>query len=160
MRHIYAPNRSKYLTATHTECVFCEISLDPKNDKKNFVFYRDEHIFGVMNLYPYAPGHMLFVPHDHTSDVQDLAQKTYENLFSCAKNAMKLLYDFGAEGINLGMNLRAAAGAGIPEHAHLHLVPRYENDVNFMAAIANTRVYGFDFEEIFLRVKNLVPKYF
>ncbi|MDU7692767.1 MAG: HIT domain-containing protein [Helicobacter sp.] len=159
MQRIYSPWRAEYFDKSPSSCIFCEISKNPQNDDKNFVFYRDSRIFGVMNLYPYTPGHILLIPHDHIKSPELLDPSIYTHLFEIAKSAMLMLYDFGADGINMGLNIQKAAGAGIPDHLHLHLLPRFENDANFMLSIFETRVYGHNFEQIFQQIKTLAQKY-
>lgn len=159
MKRIYAPWRSKYLqTKTHL-CVFCEISKNSQDDEKNFVFYRDDFCFGVMNLYPYNAGHLLFVPHQHEDSPEKLPKQAWLHLYEISQKAIPMLYDFGAQGINLGMNIKQEGGAGIPQHLHLHLLPRYNGDTNFMSSIANHRVYGLDFDAIYHKVKCLATQY-
>lgn len=156
MQQLYAPWRNHYLSDKPSDsCVFCGISQNPNEDEKNFVFYRDSTCFGVMNLYPYTPAHLLFIPHNHVDTPELLPIETWLHLQNLAYQAFGLLRDFGAEGINSGINIQKSAGAGIPEHLHLHVVPRYGGDTNFMSIIANCRVYGNDFFDTYHRIKKL-----
>lgn len=160
MNHIYAPWRTEYISQKSTECVFCDIAKNPKNDEQNFVFYRDEHCFGVMNLYPYTPGHFMFIPCFHTDKLQELDPKVWQNISLLAQKGVRLLQEgFKASGVNMGMNLGDAAGAGISCHIHLHLVPRFFKDTNFITSIAQTRVYPTDFHDIYEKIKKLSKVY-
>jgi len=109
----------------------------------------------------YTPGHFMVIPHLHTDALEDLPSDTWLRMTSLAQQGVRLLKEgFGAQGVNLGMNLGKAAGAGIAEHIHLHLVPRWQRDTNFITSLANTRVYSTDFERIYARILELVPQYF
>jgi len=158
---LYAPWRDEYVTSQKIEgCVFCHISSHEKDDEALHVLYRDEHCFIVMNRYPYTPGHFMIIPHLHTDKLEELEIKTWLHITSLAQKCVKLLKDgVNAQGVNLGMNLGDAAGAGIAEHIHLHLVPRWQRDTNFITSIANTRVYSTDFEKLYKKIKELIPKY-
>ena len=159
---LYAPWRDDYISSKHIDgCVFCYISSHKKKDKKLYVLYRDEYCFVVMNKYPYTPGHFMIIPHKHTSNLEDLDEKVWLHITKLAQQSIKLLKDgFDAHGVNIGMNLGDAAGAGISEHIHLHIVPRWHKDTNFITSISKTRVYSSDFKKIYKKIKKLVPEYF
>jgi len=158
---LYAPWRDEYVTHDKIEgCVFCHISKQVDEDEKLHVLYRDEHCFMVMNKYPYTPGHFMIIPNMHTDKLEELPSETWLHMSALAQKSVRLLKEgFGAKGVNIGMNLGAPAGAGIAEHIHMHLVPRWERDTNFITSIAQTRVYSTDFEKIYHKIKNLIPKY-
>ncbi|MCE3046702.1 HIT family protein [Helicobacter kayseriensis] len=156
MEILYAPTRGEYLkNGAREQCVFCAISQDAQNDEKHYVFYRDEICFGVMNLYPYSPGHLMFIPHLHLDSPHLLEEAQWNHLSKLVRQSCEMLYAFGARGINTGINIKSAGGAGIPEHLHWHLVPRFERDTNFMTTIAQTRIYGCQFDEIFTKIQDL-----
>lgn len=158
---LYAPWRNEYVAGERIEgCVFCHISSHAKDDESLHVLYRDEHCFIVMNKYPYTPGHFMIIPHMHTDKLEELKSETWLHMSDLAQKSVRLLKEgFGAHGVNIGMNLGETAGAGIAEHIHLHILPRWQRDTNFITSIANTRVYSTDFEKIYKRIKELVPKY-
>lgn len=164
MDHIYAPWRTAYITGTEEKiegCVFCHISGHAGQDEALHVLYRDEHCFAVMNRYPYTPGHFMIIPHIHTDALESLDPDVWRHIASLAQRGVRMLKEgFGAHGVNLGMNLGAAGGAGIAEHIHLHLVPRFPRDTNFITAIGEARVYGTDFEAVYRKLKAMVPDYF
>jgi diadenosine tetraphosphate (Ap4A) HIT family hydrolase len=159
---LYAPWRNDYVSGEKIEgCVFCHISTHPQDDESLHVLYRDEHCFIVMNRYPYTPGHFMIIPHRHTDALESLDPAVWLHMSALAQRGVRLLKEsFGAHGVNLGMNLGNAGGAGIAEHIHLHLVPRWEKDTNFITSIAETRVYSTDFEKIYVRIKEVSKKYF
>lgn len=157
---LYAPWRTEYLTNKIEGCVFCHISTHAIDDESLHVLHRDEHCFIVMNRYPYTPGHFMIIPHMHTDTLESLPQETWIHISILAQKCTRLLKEgFNASGVNLGMNLGSAAGAGIAEHIHLHLVPRWERDTNFITAIGETRVYSTDFEKIYQKIKELIKEY-
>lgn len=180
MEYLYAPWRSGYFKDKGTECVFCAISKgdSPLNaefksfcegrdstalqeaDFANRVFYRDDKVFCVMNKFPYTPGHFLIIPHTHKSSPEALDIEIWLQMQRIAQKGVALLKEFGAQGVNLGMNIERAGGAGIPEHLHLHLIPRFIGDTNFFTTIGDSRAYGVDFDEIFQRIYKLSQKHF
>ena len=158
---LYAPWRSEYIAGTKIDgCVFCHISSHEKDDKSLHVLHRDKHCFVVMNRYPYTPGHFMIIPHLHTDKLEELESEVWLHMSDLAQRSVRLLKEgFGAQGVNIGMNLGRAGGAGIAEHIHLHIVPRWERDTNFITSIGNTRVYSTDFEKIYRKIEELIPKY-
>lgn len=160
MDYMYAPWRDAYFSEKIEGCVFCHISNSPKLDEKHHVLYRDEYCFIVMNRYPYTPGHFMVIPHHHTDAVEALESEVWLHLSFIVQRCVKMLKEgFGAQGVNLGMNLGKSGGAGIAEHIHYHVIPRWIGDTNFITTIADTRVYGTDFEKIYTHLKGLVPEY-
>ncbi|MDF1880280.1 HIT domain-containing protein [Sulfurimonas sp. MAG313] len=156
---LYAPWRDEYVTNKKIQgCVFCHISTHTEEDLH--VLYRDEYCFIVMNKYPYTPGHFMIIPHVHTDALEELDPAIWLHMTALAQKGVKLLKEgFGAQGVNIGMNLGKAGGAGISEHIHLHLVPRWERDTNFITSITQTRVYSTDFEKVYQKILGLIPKY-
>jgi ATP adenylyltransferase len=138
-----APWRETYitkLTAKQKSCVFCRILASPQ-DKKHLIFIRKPYAYAVLNLYPYSNGHCLVVPNRHVGDISQLPQEEYAGLMELLKEGKDLLQKvLKPQGFNVGLNLGRIAGAGIPEHVHLHIVPRWEGDHNFMPVTAATKV--------------------
>ncbi|SKB26207.1 HIT family protein [Malaciobacter marinus] len=161
MEKIYAPWRHEYVTEDKIKgCVFCHIGKNLDDEKLQVVF-SDELCYVVMNKYPYSPGHMMVIPYTHTDKIEDLDDEVWLRISLRVKQGVKLLKDvMNAHGVNIGMNLSDAAGAGIAEHVHYHLLPRWKGDTNFITVIGQTRVYPADFDEIFKRLKNSATKYF
>ncbi|MDF1884460.1 HIT domain-containing protein [Sulfurimonas sp. SAG-AH-194-C21] len=159
---LYAPWRDEYVAGSKIEgCVFCHISTNADKDDEFHILHRDEKCFVVMNKYPYTPGHFMIIPHLHTDKLEELESEVWLHMSALAQKSVRLLKEgFGAHGVNIGMNLGGAGGAGIAEHIHMHIVPRFNRDTNFMTSIADTRVYSTDFQRIYTKIKTLIPKYF
>ena len=123
-------------------CVFCiPAELDRAEDEQRHIVYRGEHAFIILNLYPYNPGHLLIAPYRHTADLESLTAEESSEMMALAQRALRALRtDTGPHGYNVGMNLGSVGGAGIVDHLHLHLVPRWEGDTNFMPVIGGTKV--------------------
>jgi diadenosine tetraphosphate (Ap4A) HIT family hydrolase len=160
MDRLYAPWRREYHLKTQIDCVFCDIINSKEYDEENEVFYRDEKCIFVMNRFPYNPGHFMIIPTTHTGNYEDLNDEDVAHIAKMSKIGCKVLKDFGADGINMGWNLGFDAGAGIPGHIHLHLVPRFKRDTNMMTTIFNTRVYSANFNDIFSKIKKIAKNYF
>lgn len=158
---LYSPWRDEYVTGKRIDgCVFCHISTNKDEDEVLHVLYRDEYCFMVMNRYPYTPGHFMIIPHHHTDKLEELDSEVWLHMSALAQKGVRLLKEgFGAHGVNIGMNLGDAGGAGIAQHIHMHLVPRWQSDTNFITSIAQTRVYSTDFIKIYNKIKELLPKY-
>ena len=141
MDRIWAPWRMNYIESSKkSECVFCQKSQS-KKDKKNLVLYRGMETFILMNLYPYTNGHLMIAPYLHTSDVNELAEIANKEIMQFAKDCFNILKSkLGAEGFNFGANLGKVAGAGIDQHIHYHIVPRWNGDTNFMPVISDTKI--------------------
>ena len=151
MQHVYSPWRFSYVTRGKDDggCVFCAIgSAAAERDAELFVLQRAEHHFVVLNIYPYTTGHLMVVPYEHRASLSELSEAALAELARLSARVERLLLDvYRAEGINLGMNLGRCAGAGIAEHLHLHAVPRWCGDTNFMTVTADTRVLPEDLAE-------------
>lgn len=160
MQHLYAPWRDEYIKSKIEGCPFCYIVDNPLEDEANKVLYRDEKCFVVMNLYPYTPGHFMVIPNFHIDNLEALDENVWLHMSKIVKQCVGMIKkEFNAMGVNIGMNLGKAAGAGIAEHIHYHLVPRWERDTNFITTIGDTRVYSTDFEQIYKKLKDNMNKY-
>lgn len=145
MQRLWSPWRSKYIAsgvdAQAEGCVFCRIAADPDADVSNFVLHRGEHAFALLNLYPYITGHLMIVPYLHTSEFDTVAKEITDEMMDLAKRAQTALRKvYSPSGFNLGMNLGSAAGAGIADHIHIHVLPRWSGDTNFMTTVGESRV--------------------
>ena len=161
MEHLYAPWRYDYVSSEEIKgCVFCHISKNLDDEKLQVLFY-DEHCYIVMNKFPYSPGHIMVIPFLHTSNIESLEEKIWLKMNIRVRQAIKLLKEImPCEGVNIGMNLGRAAGAGIEQHVHYHVLPRWNGDTNFISSLGGTRVYPANFEEIFRKLKENSLKYF
>ena len=121
-------------------CVFCGIINDSASDEEKFILTRAEFNFVVLNIYPYASGHLLIVPYEHVASLADADKQTTDEMMDLMKRCQTALTRvYEPEGFNLGINLGKSAGAGVAEHLHTHILPRWSGDVNFMTAIGQTR---------------------
>ena len=121
--------------------MFCRLARDTENDETNFVLHRGTNAFVALNLYPYIPGHLLVMPYQHLADLGSTAKEVTDELMDLTKRSEAALRKvYSPPGFNIGMNLGAAAGAGIADHIHLHILPRWSGDTNFMTSVADTRV--------------------
>lgn len=140
---LWSPWRYDYIAAGGAKpdgCVFCKLLDDSASDEDRFILKRAEFNFVVLNRYPYASGHLMVVPYRHTGDITALDEDAADELMDLTRRAAGALNQaYQPDGINLGMNLGKAAGAGVAEHLHMHVVPRWVGDANFMTAIGQTR---------------------
>lgn len=145
MERLWSPWRSKYIASgvdsQAAGCIFCNIAADPDRDASNFVLHRGEHAFVLLNLYPYITGHMMIVPYLHTSEFDSVPKEITDEMMDLAKRAQRALREvYSPTGFNIGMNLGSAAGAGIADHIHIHVLPRWSGDTNFMTTVGEVRV--------------------
>jgi ATP adenylyltransferase len=158
MERLWSAWRAKYIAsgvdAQRDECVLCLIARHPEDDEKNFILHRGQHGFVVLNLYPYISGHLMIVPYLHTSEFGSMPKEITDELMDLAKRSQTALREvYSPAGFNMGMNLGAAAGAGIVDHLHIHLLPRWAGDTNFMTPIAETRVLPEDLETTYSKLQ-------
>jgi ATP adenylyltransferase len=157
---LWSPWRYDYIASSGTPesstrgCVFCSIRDDPARDELNFVLFRGEHNFVVLNIYPYISGHLLVVPYEHVGDLDAAAKQTTDELMDLTKRCQTALRAaYQPAGLNLGMNLGKAAGAGIADHIHIHILPRWEGDTNFMSTVGETRVIPEDLQTTYQKLR-------
>ena len=158
MERLWSPWRAKYIASgvdSEAEgCIFCQMAATPDQDDVNFVLHRGEHAFVVLNLYPYISGHLMIVPYLHTSEFDSVPKGITDELMDLAKRSQTALREvYSPAAFNLGMNLGAAAGAGITEHMHIHLLPRWGGDTNFMTTVAETRVLPEDLATTYSKLR-------
>lgn len=128
-------------SGTSQQCVFCRIADSGPPSPDNGVVWRDDCSFAVLNAYPYASGHLLVMPLRHVEGIDRLNEDEAASLWAATRTALTTLSTaYGPDGLNLGANLGRAAGAGIPRHVHLHVLPRWIGDTNFMTSVAGVRV--------------------
>jgi ATP adenylyltransferase len=134
-------------------CIFCAAAASA-DDEHNLVFYRGEHAFMILNRYPYTSGHVMCVPYMHKDRLWDLKEETRMEMMALINKAVKVLeVVYHPEGFNIGWNLGEIAGAGVADHLHAHIVPRWAGDTSFMTAVGNTRVLPESLDETYRRVK-------
>jgi ATP adenylyltransferase len=159
LERLWSPWRAKYIASGADSegqgCIFCRIAADPEQDEVNFVLHRAEHGFVVLNLYPYISGHLMIVPYLHTSEFDTAPKEITDELMDLAKRSQTALREvYSPVGFNLGMNLGTAAGAGIADHMHIHLLPRWSGDTNFMTTVAETRVLPESLETTYSKLRS------
>lgn len=159
MDYLYAPWRDEYIKNEDVGCPFCYAIKHQDKDEELGVLFRGENCFLIMNKYPYTPGHFMVVPNLHVDAIEKLDKKVWLEMSEYVQKSVQILKnDFKAQGVNIGMNLGDAGGAGISEHVHYHIVPRWKKDTNFITSISHTRVYSTDFHEIYKKLKKIVEK--
>jgi len=141
MKNLWAPWRMEYIGAEKKEgCIFCVKDLSGE-DAQRRVVYRGRHSFVMMNAFPYNSGHVMVAPYGHVACLSGLRDEVLEDLFRTVRQSVEILKEvFRPDGLNVGLNLGAAAGAGFEEHLHVHVVPRWNGDCNFMPVLADTKV--------------------
>ena len=134
--------------------MFCLMASDPEHDETNFILHRAQHGFIVLNRFPYITGHMLIVPYLHTSEFDSVSKEITDELMDLAKRSQTALREvYSPSGFNLGMNLGSAAGAGIADHIHIHLLPRWGGDTNFMTTVGESRVLPEDLPTTYSKLR-------
>lgn len=154
---LFRPDRYKYVKgiekSTHG-CVFCESALKPVGFQ-TLCLYKSKHSMVILNKFPYNSGHLLVLPLKHIGQLFDLSEVEYQDLQAVVRLAAKGIQEvYQPSGFNLGLNHGRAAGAGLPDHIHYHLVPRWEGDLNFFPLIADTKVVVENLEQSFEKLKN------
>ena len=136
-----------------SECLFCTM-LAEEDGPDNLILHRAEHAFVILNRYPYNNGHMMAVPNAHRSSLDELDSETLSELMQLSSRALRVLRKvYQAESFNLGVNIGQAAGAGVADHVHIHVLPRWPGDTSFMATTAKTRVIPESLEETYARLR-------
>jgi len=164
MDRMWSPWRSEYVSdaATRTRPAADDASIftrlaNEDNDAENLILWRGESVFVIMNLYPYNNGHLLVVPYREVDTYTALTSDEQHAMATAADRCIHWLETaFSPEGFNVGMNLGAAAGAGIPEHLHMHVVPRWAGDTNFMSTTAETRVLPEDLSTTYEKLRAVI----
>jgi len=157
---LYTPWRNDYIKGSSGEktgfgnsCVFCTLATRG-DDESAFILHRARFNFVVLNIYPYTNGHLMIVPFEHTADFAALAKESSDEMTDLAKRAQRLLQEvYSPHGFNLGMNLGSAAGAGVHDHLHLHVLPRWSGDANFMTTVGATRVLPEDLRTTYEKLR-------
>lgn len=141
MKLIFAPWRIEYIRSPkHDGCIFCDFPKENR-DKERLILYRGEKAFVIMNNYPYNPGHVMIAPYRHIGNLEDLSDEELLEIMKLAQLMVKAIKKaMKPEGFNMGFNIGRVAGAGIEGHIHMHIVPRWNGDTNFMPVLANTKV--------------------
>lgn len=155
MDPLWAPWRMRYIMAAKSEgCIFCTKPA-ADDDAANHIVWRGDSAFVMLNAYPYNNGHLLIAPYAHIADLEALPAQTLLEVMQLSQDAIRVLKrDFNPQGVNLGLNLGAAAGAGVKDHLHLHVVPRWLGDTNFMPVVADIRVIPQSLDHAYTILRN------
>jgi ATP adenylyltransferase len=155
MDFLFTPWRYAFVTSAEkaSGCLFCEV-LRAGDDEKAFIVHRDKHCFVILNAYPYTSGHVMVVPYQHTDQLQALSPEAAHEMMDLTRRMESILRDlYHPDGLNVGMNLGKAAGAGIAGHIHMHVLPRWVADASFMSVIGETRVLPEELSTTYQRIK-------
>ena len=142
MDYIFTPWRYAYVTGSSgaKTCIFCD-ALASNNDRDVWIVYRGQHNFIILNAFPYTSGHVMIVPNAHVDELQKLGSEAAHEMMDLSRRMESVLREvYRPEGVNLGMNIGKAAGAGVAGHIHMHVLPRWTADSNFMTVVGETRV--------------------
>lgn len=154
---LWSPWRNSYVSAAEPQkggCVFCSILQNPASDEEKYILHRADFNFIVLNIYPYISGHLMIVPYEHLADLDSLSTETSAEMMELGKRTQTIFREvYQPNGINLGMNLGKAAGAGVAEHLHLHILPRWIGDANFMTSVGQTRTIPEDLHTTYKKLK-------
>jgi ATP adenylyltransferase len=152
---LWNPWRFQYVSKEHRSegCIFCDLPKE-QNDEATLIVHRGHFNYVILNRYPYTTGHLMVVPFQHTDSLAGIDEAAAQEMFSLVRTADRKLREvYHPKGLNLGMNLGEAAGAGIAEHIHMHVLPRWIGDANFMTVIAETRILPEDLSETYRKLK-------
>lgn len=141
MERLWTPWRMEYILSDKADgCIFCQM-IEAGDDRACHILHRGQRAFAVLNRYPYNNGHLMVVPYEHVASLEDLDEETLSELMQLVNKGMAALRKTtNPHGFNIGVNLGKAAGAGVDDHVHIHVVPRWEGDTNFMTILAGTRM--------------------
>jgi len=154
MEQIWAPWRIQYIQMEKPKgCILCDTPRQ-NNDALNYILYRGDRNFIIMNSYPYNPGHLMVAPYRHVANLEELTEEEWHEHFEIVSRSVKVLKQvFNPGGFNIGINIGKVAGAGIVEHVHTHIVPRWQGDTNFMPVISDVRVVPEALAETYNKLK-------
>lgn len=157
MKRLWAPWRMKYIQQGEVEgCIFCDKPKENR-DKENLILWRGKTAFIMLNSFPYNPGHLMIAPFKHTADMYDLGEDELLEISQLLRYSVRLLTaEMNSDGFNLGVNLGRPAGAGIEDHLHWHVVPRWNGDTNFMPVIGETKVLPESLEATYEKLKKRI----
>lgn len=162
---LWNPWRYDYIKSGETKtdaegphgCVFCTILASPASDEEKFILHRAGHNFVILNIYPYVSGHLMIVPFAHLADIDRAEKAATDEMMDLAKRCQTALREvYRPDGMNLGMNFGRAAGAGVAGHFHMHILPRWIGDVNFMTSVGETRTIPEDLKTTYEKLKGKI----
>lgn len=155
IERLWAPWRISYISNPKEEgCFFCKYPIE-NNDRERLILFRGKNVFIIMNFYPYNNGHLMIAPYQHTNEFSDISDETKLDMYNLIDHSMRIIREeMHAEGFNIGTNLGSVAGAGIKDHLHIHVVPRWTGDTNFMPIIGDSKVISEGLEQTWEKLKS------
>ena len=168
MDKLYAPWRDSYVTGIHkgkrknkidpNECVFCKL-IEEKKDTKNFILKRFKNCFVMLNKFPYNAGHLMIIPIKHINTLDKLTPAARQEIMETINQTTTVLQKaLECDGLNIGINIGKASGAGIPGHLHIHVLPRWEGDTNWLPLLAETKQISVDLNQLYKVLKPVFAK--
>ncbi len=159
MKRLFCPWRIKYITSEKVkDCIFCKKPWEDR-DEENLILLRGKFNFLILNLYPYNNGHLMIVPYEHTNDITKLDTEVLIEMMKLLQLSVKALKEtMNPHGFNIGFNIGEVAGAGIAEHLHMHVVPRWNGDTNFMFVLGETKVIPEDLQSTYKKLKPVLER--
>jgi len=162
LRRLWAVWRMPYIkllaTEAGKECIFCTLPAEGR-DEENLILHRSDHCFIILNKYPYNPGHLMVAPYRHVASIEDLTEEEATDMWRLIRLSMLTLRRaMNPEGFNVGANIGKAAGAGFEGHVHIHIVPRWNGDTNFMPVIGNTKVVSDALRNTYIELKKALSE--
>jgi ATP adenylyltransferase len=160
LKRLWTPWRMPYILSDKNSdaCVFCQkLAQGPKHDRENYILFRGENAFVVLNIYPYNNGHLMVLPYEHVASLEMLAPEIQTEMMHLVSHFITLTREaMNPEGFNIGINIGKAAGAGIDDHIHIHIVPRWKGDTNFMPVVGQMRVIPEWLDDTYARLEALI----
>ena len=158
MERLWTPWRRAYIEGNSrpsTDCFLCDLATaPPEDDRKNFVLLRARSVFVLLNLYPYNSGHLMVAPYEHTGDFAHVDSAIATDLMTVTQRSVDAQQKaYTPDAFNIGLNLGKAAGAGVPDHLHVHVVPRWGGDTNFMPVVSDTKVLPESLDQTYDRLE-------
>ena len=159
MKNLWAPWRKEFILGKKEKgCIFCK-RLRQKKDKENLILFRGEKSFVILNRYPYNSGHLMVSPKRHIGKLEQLRKDELSELAFLCQKAVKIMKEaLKPDGLNLGMNLERSSGAGIADHLHIHIVPRWNGDTNFMPVLTDTKLISLSLDDVYQQMKKKFDK--
>ncbi len=159
---LWAPWRSKYVSeaskGNKDDCLFCRVHKE-NSDERNYVVYRGKYVFVMLNAFPYNTAHVMIAPYRHISTIELMTSEEALDMFNLANIVIKAIRNvYNPDGFNIGFNIGRVAGAGIESHLHMHIVPRWNGDSNFMPIISNTKVIPESLDDTFKKISNSIKE--
>ncbi len=154
MKKIFAPWRIRYIEAPKYEgCIFCDFPKENR-DEERLIVYRGKRCFVILNNYPYNPGHVMVAPYRHFKEIEEMSEEEGAEMLELTKKAVKVIKKvMKPDGFNIGINIGKVAGAGIEQHLHIHIVPRWEGDTSFIPVLADVKIIPEAVAETYKKLK-------